>query len=89
MAIRGNKRRRLAVGGGIAVAVFCLLLALLCVMLTLPPGENILKGIVESRLSDALTVQVTIEQLETNLLSRVVLSDMRLSDTSTTASGSY
>jgi autotransporter translocation and assembly factor TamB len=56
----------------IALVLICL------VLLALPPGESLLKGVAESQLSQSLGQQVTIGKLRTNLLSRVDVRDIRI-----------
>jgi autotransporter translocation and assembly factor TamB len=51
---------------------------LLLLFLTVSPGEKIIKGIAESKLRDLLGQEVQIGTLETNLLSRFQIQDMRI-----------
>jgi uncharacterized protein involved in outer membrane biogenesis len=50
---------------------------------TLPPGERVIKGILESQLTSQLHQQVSIEGFETNLLSRVQMLGLRIADART------
>ncbi|MFH1008226.1 MAG: translocation/assembly module TamB domain-containing protein [Candidatus Latescibacterota bacterium] len=66
--------RQLAVGLlGVFVAVFILLF-----LLTLGPGENLLRRISESKLRGVFQQDVRIGDVETNLLSRLQLSNVRI-----------
>jgi autotransporter translocation and assembly factor TamB len=73
----GDKRksawRRLMVVLLILLAV--VLLAL--VMLSLPPGEKMIKGLAERKLTQYLQLEVKIGRLETNLFSRVQIDDLQ------------
>jgi autotransporter translocation and assembly factor TamB len=53
-----------------------MVLALLLILLTLSPGEKIIKGIAEAKLSSILGQEVQIGSLETNLFSRLQLQDV-------------
>ncbi len=67
----------------ILVIGFMLILVALPVLLfiaTLPPGERIIKGILESQLTTQLHQRVTIDVFETNLLSRVQILGLRIAD---------
>ncbi|MGB3094119.1 MAG: hypothetical protein WBC42_12985, partial [Candidatus Zixiibacteriota bacterium] len=59
-------------------AVISVLVSLSLLMLSLPPGERFIKGIAEGKLSDLLGQQVRIGDLETNLLSRLEVRDLRI-----------
>ncbi len=63
----------------IVVAALVGLTALALVFFSLSPGEKILKGILEDRLSASLGQPVIIGSLETNITSRLVLKDIRIS----------
>jgi len=67
----------------IVVAALVALVAVALVFFSFSPGEKILKGILESRLSAFLEQPVTIGNLETNVISRLVLQDIRVSDLET------
>lgn len=72
----------------IVVAALVGLTALALVFFSLSPGESILKGILQDRLSASLQQPVTIGSLETNIFSHLVLNNIRIdsepSDTATT-----
>jgi autotransporter translocation and assembly factor TamB len=53
-------------------------LVLLLFLLTLSPGEKIIKGIAESKLRDLLGQEVQIGKLETNLVSRLQIQDVEV-----------
>ncbi len=53
-------------------------LVLLLFMLTLSPGEKIIKGFAEGKLQDLLGQEVRIGSLETNLLSRAQVRDVQI-----------
>jgi autotransporter translocation and assembly factor TamB len=62
-----------------AVAIaFVAVIAVLLVTLTLSPGERLLRRIVEGRLGAFLGQAVTIGYLETNLVSRFEIADVRV-----------
>ncbi len=65
----------------IVVAALAGLTALALVFFSLSPGEKILKGIVENRLSASLGQPVTIGRLETNITSRLVLRNIQITGT--------
>ena len=54
------------------------LFALLLVLLTLSPGEKIIKGIAEAKLRNLLGQEVQIGSLETNLFSRLQIQNVRI-----------
>ncbi len=56
----------------------CAAIVLLLFVLTLSPGEKIIKGIAESKLRDLLGQEVQIGKLETNLLSRLQIQDVEI-----------
>jgi len=65
----------------IAAVCFFALAALAVIFLffmTLPPGENLIKGYLEKQLKTALHKEVTIGHLETNLLSNLLLKDIKI-----------
>ncbi len=66
--------RRLA----ITVAIIFAFLSLLLLLLGLPPGEKLIKGMVEGKLRDLLGQEVRIGSLKTNLFSRLRLQDLRV-----------
>ena len=59
-------------------AVIFALVSLSILMLSLPPGERFIKGIAEGKLSHLLGQEVRIGDLETNLLSRLEVRDLRI-----------
>ncbi len=63
---------------GYALLLLVALLAAFLGFLTTPPGERLLKGWAEESLSSALRTRVKIGSIETDLLSRLVLRDVRL-----------
>jgi len=58
------------------VGIFIILVLIVLFLLTVPPGENILKGVLESQLSEALGQNIIITSLETNLLTRLKISGL-------------
>ncbi len=64
----------------LATAIISVLavLVLLLFLLSLSPGEKIIKGIAESKLQDLLGQEVQIGKLETNLLSRLQIQDVEI-----------
>jgi autotransporter translocation and assembly factor TamB len=69
----GKRIFRWLVSGLLAISV---VLALLLVLLTLSPGEKIIKGIAEAKLGSILGQEVQIGSLETNLFSRLQIQDV-------------
>ncbi len=63
--------------GKAAVVVVALLVALVF-LLSLPPGERLIKGIAERKLQGLFGQEVRIESLETNLFSRLQLRGLRV-----------
>ena len=63
---------------GKAAVVVLALLSLLVLLLGLPPGERLIKGIAEGKLQDLFGQEVRIGSLETNLFSRLQLRDLRV-----------
>ncbi|MGB7063243.1 MAG: translocation/assembly module TamB domain-containing protein [Candidatus Zixiibacteriota bacterium] len=61
-----------------AAAIVFALVSLSLLLLSLPPGERFIKGMAEGKLSDLLGQQVRIGDLETNLLSRLEVRDLRI-----------
>jgi len=53
-------------------------LSVLCVYITISPGENFLRSIIESRLKKDLNIEAEIGELETNLFSRLLLSGVKV-----------
>lgn len=66
----------------VGIGVICIIVAIpvLLFVATIPPGERVIKGILESQLSSQLHQQVSIGVFETNLLSRVQIFDLRIAD---------
>jgi len=74
-----RQTRRLAIRLLAALLLFLLiLLIVLLALLTLSPGERFLKGMAEKQLRKALQQEVRIGELETNLLSRIQIRDVRI-----------
>jgi autotransporter translocation and assembly factor TamB len=76
-----NKRpagKRLVRWLATAITSVFAVLVLLLFLLTLSPGEKIIKGIAESKLRDLLEQEVQIGKLETNLLSRLQMQDLEI-----------
>jgi len=67
--------RWLLIGFSTALILFILFY----VFLTLPPGENLLKSFAETQLEEALGQNVSIERLETNLLTRLQIRNLEIS----------
>lgn len=65
-----------------AAGILIALILIFLVLLALPPGESILKGVVESQLSQSLGQEVAIGKLRTNLLSTVDLTDLKVASRS-------
>ncbi|MBN1211990.1 MAG: translocation/assembly module TamB domain-containing protein [candidate division Zixibacteria bacterium] len=79
------KPERKILGRLIKIAAVCFLaLAGLVVFflffITLPPGENLIKGYLEKQLKAVLHKEVRIGHLETNLLSSLLLTDIKIYD---------
>jgi autotransporter translocation and assembly factor TamB len=75
-----KKSRKKRVFRWLAVGLVCVLAAVVLslLLLTLGPGERWLKEMAEARMQDALGQEVNIGWLETNLLSRLQLRDVRI-----------
>ncbi len=61
-----------------ALGILILLPAIVLILATLPPGEGIIKGILEGQLSGLINQRLSIGGLETNLISRISLRDMEI-----------
>lgn len=70
--------RRLVQGGLTALAVLASLICLCLLMLSLPPGERFLQGILESQLSDVLGQDVVLDGFETNVFTRIRIRGLRI-----------
>ncbi|MBD3168050.1 MAG: AsmA family protein [candidate division Zixibacteria bacterium] len=54
----------------LVIASLILLVAIAGFVLSLPPGENYVKGIIEEKASEALNLDISIDNFRTNLISR-------------------
>jgi hypothetical protein len=71
--LRGNRIFRWLASGLLAISA---ILAFLLILLTLSPGEKIIRGMAETKLGGILGQQVQIGSLETNLFSRLQIQDV-------------
>ena len=78
MRDRGRTIRTFARRAGFTLAASVVILALLLFFFSMEPGERIIKGILETRISDLLGRRVVIGRLETNLFSRLELSEISI-----------
>ncbi len=78
MARRKSTGRRVLTIGLVGVGSVLLLVIAALVVVTLPPGERVVRGIIEDQLSSALYQPVEVGEFETNLLSRIRLEDVRI-----------
>jgi len=69
------------------IATLSFLIAALVIIAVLPPGENIIKGILAGKLSDFLGQDVSIEDFETNLLTRIQVTGLEISGDSSRSEG--
>ena len=67
----------LKISASLAASLFTIV-ALFLFFLTISPGEKIIKGILETQLTEYFLQPVNIEEFETNLLSRVRLKDISI-----------
>ncbi|HUU45185.1 MAG TPA: hypothetical protein VM118_05575, partial [Acidobacteriota bacterium] len=78
MASTSPIRRRILKWIGLVLGSLAVLILLVLVFLSLPPGERLLRSFAESQLEATLGQPVSIADLETNLLSRLELTDLRV-----------
>ena len=70
--------RRVVKIGLVGVGIVLLLVVVALVLVTLPPGERVVRGIIENQLSGILDQPVEVGEFETNLFSRVRLQEVRV-----------